>query len=75
MTRLAKVIEKYYGGKPQDIEWAVDQDLPFPENMLILQSRPETVWSEKQAKPIVEPGKSVLETILDTTMKGKKINL
>jgi pyruvate,water dikinase len=73
LTRLAKLIEKYYDGKPQDIEWAVDQDLPFPENILILQSRPETVWSEKERKPIVEPGKSVLDTILDTTMKGKKI--
>jgi len=75
LTRLAKLIEKYYDGKPQDIEWAVDQHLPFPENMLILQSRPETVWSQKERKPIVEPGKSVLDIILDTTMKGKKIKL
>jgi pyruvate,water dikinase len=75
LTRLAKVIEKYYGGKPQDIEWAVDRDLAFPESVLILQSRPETVWSEKDVKPIVEPGKSVLDTILDTTMKGKKVEL
>ncbi len=74
LTRLAKSIEKYYGGQPQDIEWAVDRDLAFPGNVLILQSRPETVWSEKEAKPIVEPGKSVLDTILDTTMKGKKLN-
>ncbi len=73
LTRLAKDIEKYYDGKPQDIEWAVDRDLPFPENILILQSRPETVWSEKEVKPIVEPGKSVLDTILDATMKGKKL--
>ncbi|HUS70435.1 MAG TPA: PEP/pyruvate-binding domain-containing protein [Anaerolineae bacterium] len=75
LTRLAKAIEKYYGGKPQDIEWAVDQDLAFPQNVLILQSRPETVWSEKEAKPIVEPGKSVLDAILDTAMKGKKVQL
>lgn len=75
LTRLAKAIEKYYGGKPQDIEWAVEQDLPFPDNILIVQSRPETVWSEKEKKPIVEPGKSVLDTILDNTMRGKKIEL
>jgi pyruvate,water dikinase len=73
LTRLAKAIEKYYDGQPQDIEWAVDRDLPFPDSILILQSRPETVWSEKEVKPIVEPGKSVLDTILDTTMKGKKL--
>jgi len=34
---------------------------------------PETVWSEKEVKPIVDPSKSVLDTILDTTMKGKKL--
>lgn len=73
LTRLAKTIEKYYGGQPQDIEWAVDRDLPFPSSVLILQSRPETVWSEKEVKPIVEAGKSVLDTILDTTMTGKKL--
>jgi pyruvate,water dikinase len=73
LIQLAKVIEKYYGGQPQDIEWAVDQDLPFPENILIVQSRPETVWSEKEVKPIVDPGKSVLDAILDTAMKGKRI--
>jgi len=75
LTRLGKVIEKYYDGQPQDIEWAVDQDLSFPQNILILQSRPETVWSGKERKPIVEPGKSVLDAILDTTMKGKKVKL
>ena len=75
LTRLGKLIEKYYGGQPQDVEWAVDQDLSFPESILILQSRPETVWSQKERKPIVEPGKSLLDTILDTTMKGKEIKL
>ncbi len=30
-----------------DIEWAIDQDLPFPENVFIVQARPETVWSSK----------------------------
>ncbi|MGB9299085.1 MAG: PEP/pyruvate-binding domain-containing protein, partial [Anaerolineae bacterium] len=60
---------------PQDIEWAVDQDLPFPENVLILQSRPETVWSEVERKPIIDPAKSALDAILDAAMKGKKVQL
>jgi len=42
----AKLIEEHYG-KPMDIEWAIDQDLPFPKNMFIVQARPETVWSGK----------------------------
>ena len=75
LTRLAKAIEKYYGGKPQDIEWAVDQDLSFPDNVLILQSRPETVWSEVERKPIIDPSKSALDAIRDVAMKGKKVNL
>jgi len=44
LTEFAKRIEKHYG-KPMDIEWAIDQDLSFPENLFIVQARPETVWS------------------------------
>jgi pyruvate,water dikinase len=49
LAELAKRIEKHYG-KPQDIEWAIDRDLPFPENIFIVQSRPETVWSQQEQK-------------------------
>jgi pyruvate,water dikinase len=45
LAELAKHIEAHYGGRPQDIEFAIDQDLSFPENAFIVQSRPETVWS------------------------------
>ena len=34
-------------GRPQDIEWAIDRGLPEGENLLLLQSRPETVWASK----------------------------
>jgi len=47
LAQLAKQIEEHYG-KPQDIEWAIDRDLPFPNNVFITQSRPETVWSLKE---------------------------
>ncbi len=46
VARLAKRAERHYGA-PQDIEWAVDADLPAGENVVLLQSRPETVWSQK----------------------------
>jgi pyruvate,water dikinase len=46
LAELAKRIEKHYG-KPQDIEWAIDKDIPYPSNIFIVQSRPETVWSTK----------------------------
>jgi len=49
LAELAKHIEQHYG-KAQDIEWAIDSDLPFPKSIFIVQSRPETVWSLKLAE-------------------------
>jgi pyruvate,water dikinase len=49
LAELAKRIEQHYG-KTQDIEWAIDRDIPYPENIFIVQSRPETVWSTKLAQ-------------------------
>jgi len=49
LAELAKRIEQHYG-KAQDIEWAIDNDLPFPANVFIVQSRPETVWSMQTSK-------------------------
>lgn len=46
LAALAVKIEKHYG-KPMDIEWAIDQDLSFPNNIFLVQARPETVWSSK----------------------------
>ncbi len=47
IARLAKTAEKHYGC-PQDIEWAVDADISDGEAVVLLQSRPETVWSKQQ---------------------------
>ncbi len=47
LAELAKRIEKHYG-KPMDIEWAIDQDLSYPQNMFIVQARPETVFGTKE---------------------------
>lgn len=44
VAKMAKRAEKHYRC-PQDIEWALDADLPDGENLLLLQSRPETVHS------------------------------
>jgi len=50
VAAMAKRAEKHYKC-PQDIEWALDADLPDGENLLLLQSRPETVHSAKPAAP------------------------
>jgi pyruvate,water dikinase len=47
LAETARSIEMHYG-KAQDIEFSIDRDLRFPENVFIVQSRPETVWSSKK---------------------------
>lgn len=55
VAQLAKRAEKHYKS-PQDIEWAIDADLPDGENLLLLQARPETVHSSKPAAPKASAG-------------------
>ena len=50
LAEIAKQVERHYG-RPQDIEWALDQD----GNILLLQSRPETVWANKDQAPVAKP--------------------
>lgn len=59
LAKLAIKIEKHYN-HPQDIEWAIDRDLPFPQNVFILQSRPETVWSLKGEERIKKKEEKVV---------------
>jgi pyruvate, water dikinase len=49
----AAAIEAAAGGVPQDVEWAVARDLPFPDSVYFLQHRPETTWN---APPDGDPG-------------------
>jgi len=48
LAKMALSIEEHYG-RPQDIEWAIDTGLALPEGLLILQSRPVTVWGGVKA--------------------------
>jgi pyruvate,water dikinase len=47
--RLGKVLESHFG-VPQDTEWAIDQDLNFPESVILLQTRSEVIAQQK--KPV-----------------------
>jgi pyruvate,water dikinase len=53
LAELAKRIEQHYGNA-QDIEWAIDEDLSFPKDVFIVQSRPETVWSGKPMEKVTQ---------------------
>lgn len=63
IARLARAAEKHYGCV-QDIEWAVDDDLPPGEDVVLLQARPETVWSKK--KKVIGAKPDLMASIVDT---------
>jgi pyruvate, water dikinase len=57
---IASKVERHYG-KPQDIEWAIDQS----GGIFLLQSRPETVWSAKDPVPVAKPEANPLRHVLN----------
>ena len=48
LRAIGRQVERHYG-RSQDIEWAVERG---SEKILLLQSRPETVWSAKESAPV-----------------------
>jgi pyruvate,water dikinase len=72
LARYAKRIEEYYGC-PQDIEWAIDQQKTFPFNIFMVQSRPETVWSQKKKEPVLGK-KSAYEFLMEKALTRIKIS-
>lgn len=73
IAKMGMLIEKHYGS-PQDIEWAIDSDLPFSENIFSTQSRPVTAAGKSDFKEGVlkEEGKSDTDHIIDLMLKGFK---
>jgi len=71
LVRYAKRVEEYYGC-PQDIEWVIDKQKPFPFNIFIVQCRPETVWSQKKKEPILGK-KSAYELLMEKALSRVKI--
>jgi pyruvate, water dikinase len=66
VARLARRAERHYQC-PQDVEWALDADLPPDQAVTLLQARPETVWSRKAATPVAaaaDPMASIVATLL-----------
>ena len=70
---MGKQIEKHYG-RPMDIEWAIDKDLPAGGNVFILQARPETIWSNKQQAAVSSGSASAMDYILSSLLTGKKVS-
>jgi pyruvate,water dikinase len=66
VARLARRAEKHYRC-PQDVEWAIDS---VSGEVLLLQSRPETVWSRRPRQALAgtaDPITSMVQTMLHPT--------
>ncbi len=66
LRAVGRRVEKHYG-RPQDIEWAIDKS----GALLLLQSRPETVWSAKAQAPVTAPVADPLKHVM-TIFGGRK---
>ena len=67
LRQIGRKVERHYG-RPQDIEWAVERD---SNEILLLQSRPETVWSAKEAAPVARGAENPLSHVM-TIFGGRK---
>jgi pyruvate,water dikinase len=69
VAKLARRAEKHYRC-PQDVEWALEGE----QNVLLLQSRPETVWSRRPRQQatvgIADPITSMVQTLLHPVSGG-----
>jgi phosphoenolpyruvate synthase/pyruvate phosphate dikinase len=59
LRQVARQVERHYGCA-QDIEWAIDAR----GTLLLLQSRPETVWSAKESTPAARPAADPLAHVM-----------
>ncbi|MDQ4116254.1 MAG: PEP/pyruvate-binding domain-containing protein, partial [Actinomycetota bacterium] len=62
LLRLGRVVERHFGC-PQDAEFVVGHG-EAPDNVFLVQSRPETVWSRRSV-PKASTGGGVMESILE----------
>src|SRR5882724_8994518 len=60
LRSIARRVERHYG-RPQDIEWAVER---HSSDILLLQSRPETVWSAKDQAPAARAAENPLSHVM-----------
>lgn len=49
IVRIAKEVESHFDA-PQDMEWVLDNDLPFPHNLFWVQTRPAKYAKKRQSE-------------------------
>ena len=71
LALLGRQVEDHYGA-PQDIEWALLGDSPghpalhadLADRIVLLQSRPETVWAARERGPVASPRAKASDHVL-----------
>jgi pyruvate,water dikinase len=71
LARIGKLVEAHYHC-PQDIEWAFAPDVGGGESLYLLQSRPETIWANKESKPAAAPKANAFAHVFDLLGGSKK---
>lgn len=69
LARLARRIEKHYGCA-QDMEWALVSGAE--PTLVLLQSRPETVWANKEAQAAMLPKAAAFEHVFNVLGRRHK---
>lgn len=69
IARLAKSAERHFGF-PQDIEWAIERHphAPAGTTVMLLQARPETVWSSRPRIPVAASHGAGASSIVGTLL-------
>ena len=68
LAELARSLEEHYA-LPQDIEWAIDGELPFPGNVFLVQTRPVTVIGSEKS-----PTDKVLDGLLSMLKRSMTLS-
>jgi pyruvate, water dikinase len=66
LAAVARRVEAHYGA-PQDIEWALldaPSGTPAESRVVLLQSRPETVWASRKVTPAATPKPRAADHVL-----------
>ena len=64
LLELGRAVEAHYG-VAQDVEWAVAAGAPAGEGLFLLQSRPETAWSKREAPPVAAPKARAFDHVIE----------
>jgi pyruvate,water dikinase len=61
--KLGRILEQHFG-VPQDVEWAIDRDLAFPESVILLQTRAEIIGQRKS------PADQIVDLMVSRLSRG-----